>query len=216
MSGPTASPRTLTSAELDALPVGAAVRCTTERGLRVVVALKVGVPQGSGGHIWRTTEYSTVPGSFAIAQAGAVLLEPVQPGLPTAGDQVAPATLTSTDQSSDVVHARDTANVGNGRHEASRDIPSSAAGPAMTPAMDRAAEEVKSLWLHEEVETVARAAVSAALHDPDDPDALQRVIDRAIVQHHKDLRSTRAERVYRGEKAIEAAIVGFLIGSATS
>ncbi|WP_194521950.1 hypothetical protein [Cellulosimicrobium sp. JZ28] len=86
--------RTLTSAELDALPVGAAVRCTTDYG-RVVLALKVGVPQGSGGHIWRTTEYSTHPGSFAIAQANAVRLEPGEPG-PTAPEvQVASATLTT-------------------------------------------------------------------------------------------------------------------------
>lgn len=94
MTGPTTSTRTLTSAELDALPVGAAVRCTTDYG-RVVLALKVGVPQGSGGHIWRTTEYSTHPGSFAIAQANAVLLEPAEPG-PTASEvRVAPATLTT-------------------------------------------------------------------------------------------------------------------------
>jgi hypothetical protein len=65
---------TLTTTQLDALPVGAAVRCTTKHG-RVVLALKVGIPQGSGGHIWRTTEYSTLPSSFAIAQANAVPLD---------------------------------------------------------------------------------------------------------------------------------------------
>ncbi len=203
MSSPTSSPRTLTYSELDALPVGAAVRCTTERGMRVVLALKVGVPQGSGGHIWRTTEYSTVPGSFAIAHADAVLLEPVEPGhrapdVQVDGDNPALAAttvqddaLTGAGQGVDVGNARHEPVVGQSRHDAPRDIPSSAGGPATTPALARATEAVSApipninRLSHAEIrQWLARAAVSAALtNDADPPDDL---IARTLLEHRWD------------------------------
>jgi hypothetical protein len=45
-----------------------------------------------------------------------------------------------------------------------------------TPALDRATESLPYAKRHVR-EAAARAAVSAALHDPDDPDWLERVID---------------------------------------
>lgn len=187
MTGPTA-PHRLTKAELDALPLYAAVLCVDEYR-HVYLALKVGTPQGSGGHTWRTTDYATIPGSGRLAGDNAVLLDRGLTALVLMGfaqDAARAATpvqadaLTGTDQASDVVHARHEPVVGHSRHDAPRDIPSSARGPATTPAMARATEEVKTLWLHEEVDlaAVARAALSAALSDPDDD-----VIARTLREH---------------------------------
>ena len=187
-------PATLTKDELDALPLYAAVLCVDEYR-HVYLALKVGTPQGSGGHTWRTTDYTTIPGSGRLAGDNAVLLDRGLTALVLMGfaqDAARAATpvqadaLTGTDQVPDVVHARHAPVVGHSRHGAPRDIPSSVRGPATTPAMARATEEVKTLWLHEEVDlaSVARAALSAALSDPDD--LIARAIDAAIDAHDTD------------------------------
>ncbi|MFD6093995.1 hypothetical protein ACFWGN_17915 [Oerskovia sp. NPDC060338] len=69
------TPVPLTATQLDALPPGSAVRCTTERGMRTSLALKLG-GYGLGANSWVTTDGTTFPSSFAIAQADAVLLVP--------------------------------------------------------------------------------------------------------------------------------------------
>ncbi|WP_264032158.1 hypothetical protein [Cellulosimicrobium sp. SH8] len=87
---------TLTNDELDALPLGARVGFTDGRGCPGA-AVKVGTRPSSGAETFSITG-PTLVGSFAVAQAGAVLLEPAQPG-PTGDDvQVPAATLTSPDQ----------------------------------------------------------------------------------------------------------------------
>ncbi|MDF2805450.1 MAG: hypothetical protein K0S43_396 [Cellulosimicrobium sp.] len=85
--------RTLTSAELDELPLGARVGFTDGRGLPGA-AVKVGTRPSSGAETFSITG-PTLVSSFAVAQAGAVLLEPAQPGPTTPEVQVAPATLTT-------------------------------------------------------------------------------------------------------------------------
>lgn len=191
MTGPTTLHR-LTKAELDALPLYAAVLCVDQKYRRVYLALKVGNPPGTGGHTWRTTDYSTVPDSGRLAADYAVLLDPgltalVLMGLAQdaalAAASVRAGALTETDQASDVVHARHEPVVGHSRHDAPRDIPSSAGGPATTPALARATEEFERLddrhgLLYPEhaelVPEVTKRLVSVALHDTDDPDALSR------------------------------------------
>lgn len=193
MTGPTTLHR-LTKAELDALPLYAAVLCVDQKYRRVYLALKVGNPPGTGGHTWRTTDYSTVPDSGRLAADYAVLLDPGLTALVLMGfaqdaalaaASVKAGALTETDQASDVVHARHEPVVGDSRHDAPQDIPSSAGGPAATPALARAAEKFERLDRRlgllypehlddETVSEVSAAIVSAALQDPDDPDALAR------------------------------------------
>lgn len=43
-----------------------------------------------------------------------------------------------------------------------------------TPALDRAKRELGNEWTDEQAQTIARDVVYAALHDPEDPDALAR------------------------------------------
>ncbi len=183
MTGPTTLHR-LTKAELDALPLYAAVLCVDQKYRRVYLALKVGNPPGTGGHTWRTTDYSTIPDSGRLAADYAVLLDPGLTALVLMGfaqdaalaaASVKAGALTETDQASDVVHARHEPVVGHSRHDAPRDIPSSAGGPATTPALARAIEVlIDRSDAYDPDELVARKVVSAALHDPDDPDALAR------------------------------------------
>lgn len=71
----TTTPHVLSAAELDALPLYAPVQCTTDFG-RPVLAMKIGTPQSSGGHTWRTTDGATFPDSFTISRANPILLVP--------------------------------------------------------------------------------------------------------------------------------------------
>jgi hypothetical protein len=59
-------------------------------------------------------------------------------------------------------------------------------GPATSSAQQRATEEVKDRWLHEEVDLagVARSALSAALADPDD--RLAAAVEDAVDTHDRD------------------------------
>lgn len=180
MTGPT-TPHRLTKAELDALPLYAAVLCVDQKYQRVYLALKVGTPQRSGGHTWRTTDYTTIPDSGRLAGHYAVLLDPGLAALVLMGLAQHGALAAASDQASNVVHARHEPDVVHSRHDAPRDIPSSAGGPATTPALARATEAVSApipdinRMSHVEIrQWLARAAVSAALHDTDDPDALAR------------------------------------------
>ncbi len=85
---------TLSRAELDALPLGARVGFTDGRGCPGA-AVKVGSRQSSGGETFSITG-PTLVSSFAVAQAGAVLLEPAPPA--HAGGDTQVTTLTSPDQ----------------------------------------------------------------------------------------------------------------------
>ena len=85
---------TLSRAELDALPLGARVGFTDGRGCPGA-AVKVGSRPSSGGETFSITG-PTLVSSFAVAQAGAVLLEPAR-FAPT-GDDVQATTLTSPEQ----------------------------------------------------------------------------------------------------------------------
>lgn len=183
MTNPT-TPHRLTKAELDALPPYAAVLCVDQKYQRVYLALKVGTPQRSGGHTWRTTDYTTIPDSGRLAGHYAVLLDPGLTALLLMGFIQAAAlaaqplkaeALTASDQVSDVVHARHEPDVVHSRHDTLRDMPSSAGGPATTPAMARATDAlIDRSDAYDPDQLVARAVVSAALHDPADPDALAR------------------------------------------
>ena len=64
--------QTLTSAEVDAAPVGAIVRTTKTK--RCEVAIKIAPANRSSMGRWRTT--TGMQFDFAIAQAGAVALVP--------------------------------------------------------------------------------------------------------------------------------------------
>ncbi|MFD6029812.1 hypothetical protein ACFWE5_03805 [Cellulosimicrobium funkei] len=148
MTNPT-TPHRLTKAELDALPLYAAVLCVDQKYQRVYLALKVGTPQRSGGHTWRTTDYTTIPDSGRLAGHYAVLLDPGLTALVLMGfvqdaalaaASVKAGDLTGADQVSDVVHARHAPDVVHSRHDAPRDIPSSPSGPAMAPSLARADE----------------------------------------------------------------------------
>jgi len=91
------------------------------------------------------------------------------------GEPVQADALTGPDQVSDV---------SNSRHGTLRDIPTSVGGPAATPAMARAAEAYDPApWRSDHPASLGRRAVlirdmhramSAALHDPDDPGWLAR------------------------------------------
>lgn len=137
MTGST-TPHRLTKAELDALPLYAAVLCVDQKYQRVYLALKVGTPQGAGGHTWRTTDYATIPDSGRLAGHYAVLLDPgltalllmgFAPDAALAARPVKAEALTEADQVSDVVHVRHESGVGHSRHGAPQDIPSSGAHP---------------------------------------------------------------------------------------
>ncbi|NMF27934.1 hypothetical protein [Cellulosimicrobium aquatile] len=195
MTGPTPPPLRLTKAELDALPLYAAVLCVDQKYRRVYLALKVGNPPGTGGHTWRTTDYSTIPDSGRLAADYAVLLDPGLTALVLMGfaqdaalarAAVKAEALIETDQVTNVVHARHEPVVGHSRHDTPRDVPSSAGRPATSSALARATEEVKSLWLHEEVDlaAVAHAALSAALADPDG--RLASTVEGAVYAHDVD------------------------------
>ncbi|SDG20135.1 hypothetical protein SAMN04487781_3991 [Cellulosimicrobium cellulans] len=128
MTGPT-TPHRLTKAELDALPLYAAVLCVHQKYQRVYLALKVGTPPGTGGHTWRTTDYSTIPDSGRLAADYAVLLDPGLTALLLMGltqhavlaaDPAKAGALTASDQVSDVVHARHEQDVVHSRHDAQR------------------------------------------------------------------------------------------------
>ncbi|WP_163186016.1 hypothetical protein [Cellulosimicrobium sp. SL-1] len=147
MTGPTTPPLRLTKAELDALPLYAAVLCVDQKYRRVYLALKVGNPPGTGGHTWRTTDYSTIPDSGRLAADYALLLDPGLTAVLLMGfaqDAALAATstkadaLTEPDQASNVVHVRREPDVVHSRHHAPRDIPSPSVGPATTPALARA------------------------------------------------------------------------------
>lgn len=84
-----------------------------------------------------------------------------------------------------------------------------------TPALDRATEAIcpgNYCEGHSECHRDALAAVSAALHDPDDPDWLARVIYDAHGFHSADTWDTDHDGVrnhYRGHAdAVRAAILG--------
>ncbi len=204
MTGAT-TPHRLTKAELDALPLYAVVLCV-DRFRRVYLALKVGTPQGAGGHTWRTTNYSTMPDSSRLAWDYAVLLDsgasaPVLMEL--VGDAARPATpvkaraLTKADQVSDVVNARHAPDVVHSRHNAPRDIPSSRNGPATTLALRAFAEvlhdalgESRTPWAEEPEHLrrwwtkITRNAVSRALRNPAAPLILAKMLDPAAFADH--------------------------------
>jgi hypothetical protein len=83
-----------------------------------------------------------------------------------------------------------------------------------TPSLDRATKEVAGLWLNEEVdfEKVARAAVSAALHDPDRPDWLAEALYRADYplspRAWDDLNAVTHGLYRQRADAVRAAILG--------
>ncbi len=85
---------TLSKAELDALPLGKRVGFPDGSGFPRA-GVKVGTRQSSGAETFSITG-PTLVSSFAVAQAGAVLLEPAHPA-PTDGDAQV-TTLTSPDQ----------------------------------------------------------------------------------------------------------------------
>lgn len=85
---------TLSRAELDALPLGKRVGFPDGSGFPRA-GVKVGTRQSSGAETFSITG-PTLVSSFAVAQAGAVLLEPAHPA-PTDGDAQV-TTLTSPDQ----------------------------------------------------------------------------------------------------------------------
>ncbi|WP_175008136.1 hypothetical protein [Cellulosimicrobium sp. TH-20] len=92
---------TLSRAELDALPLGERVGFTDGRGCPRA-GVKVGSRPSSGAETFSITG-PTLVSSFAVAQAGAVLLKPAHPA-PTDGDAQV-TTLTSPDQA-DSLQAR--------------------------------------------------------------------------------------------------------------
>lgn len=205
MTSPTTLHR-LTKAELDALPLYAAVLCVDQKYRRVYLALKVGNPPGTGGHTWRTTDYTTIPDSGRLAADYAVLLDPGLTALVLMGfaqdatlarAAVKAEALTGTDQVANVVHARHAPDVVHSRHEAPRDIPSSENGPATTLALSRFAEvlhdalgEGRTPWAEEPEDLrrwwtkVTRNAVSRALRNPAAPLTLAKMLDPAAFADH--------------------------------
>jgi hypothetical protein len=202
MTGPT-TPHRLTKAELDALSLYAAVLCVDQQYRRVYLALKVGTTPGTGGHTWRTSDYSTIPDSGRLAADYAVLLDSGLTALLLMGfaqDAALPAepvkaeALTASDQVSDVVHARHEPVVGHSRHDAPRDIPSSLGGPG--PTSSTVARVVAAMETaptgpaaHDvPVSVFAATLVVAALADPDDrlAAAVEDAVDTHLGDHDAD------------------------------
>lgn len=203
MTGPTPAPLRLTKAELDALPLYAAVLCVDQKYRRVYLALKVGNPPGTGGHTWRTTDYSTIPDSGRLAADYAVLLDPGLTALVLMGfaqdaalarAAVKAEALIETDQVTNVVHARHELVVGYSRHRAPRDIPSSLGGPA--PTSSTVARVVAAMETaptgpaaHDVPMSVFAATLLAvALADPDDrlAGAVEDAVDTHLGDHDAD------------------------------